>query len=33
MDGQVLLELDLIANIFKINDKDMLTDYHSNLGA
>ncbi len=33
MDGQVLLELDLIANIFKINDKDMLIDYRSNLGA
>ncbi|WP_032116658.1 phage major tail tube protein [Candidatus Arsenophonus nilaparvatae] len=33
MDGQVLLELDVIANIFKINGEDMLTDYRANLGA
>ncbi|MGP1959559.1 MAG: phage major tail tube protein [Arsenophonus sp. NC-TX2-MAG3] len=33
MDGQVMLELDLIANIFKINDKDMLTNYRANLSS
>lgn len=32
-DGEEILELDVMANIFKVNGEDMLADYRANIGA
>lgn len=32
IDGQEVLELDYMANIFKVNGEDMLADYRTNIG-
>lgn len=32
-DGEDILELDAMANIFKVNGEDMLADYRANIGA
>lgn len=32
-DGEDIIELDVLANIFKVNGDDMLADYRANIGA
>jgi hypothetical protein len=32
INGKIVVEIDVLANIYKVNGEDMLTNYRSNIG-